>query len=111
MPPLTVARIALILILSLLVGVYVYSKLVKLIDALKPNHQKPIKIFAAVLVCVLMATPALTMFLRHGVDLREHGFMYALFTLSSIWFIWVVSMVATFVPLDAVSAVKNFFRV
>jgi len=110
MPPLTVARIALILILSLLVGVYVYSKLLKLIRTLNPKQEKPIKISAAVLVCVLMATPALTMFLRHGADLREHGFMYALFTLSSIWFIWVVSMVATFVPLDAVSAVKNFFQ-
>ncbi len=110
MPPLTVARIALILILSLLVGVYVYSKLLKLIATLNLKHQKPIKIFAAVLVCTLMATPALTMFLRHGADLREYGFMYALFTLSSIWFIWVFVMVVVFVPLDVIRAIKKFFQ-
>jgi predicted MPP superfamily phosphohydrolase len=110
MPTLTVARIALILILSLLAGVYVYRKLLKLITTLNLKHQKPIKTFVAVLVSALMGLPALSMFLRHGVDLREHGFMYALFTLSSIWFIWVVSMVITFVPLDAVSAVKKFFQ-
>ncbi len=110
MPTLTIARIALILIISLLVGVYVYSKLLQLITTLKLKHQKPLKIFLGVMVCVLMAMPALTMLLRHGADLREHGFMYALFTLSSIWFIWVFVMVIIFVPIDVIGAIKALFQ-
>ncbi len=110
MPPLTIARIALILILSLIVGIYVYSKLLKLIATLNLKNPKPIQLFCAVLLCALMATPAFTLFLRSELDLREHGAMYALFTLSSIWFIWVVGTVIMFVPLDAFSAIKNFFQ-
>ncbi|MFN3562288.1 MAG: metallophosphoesterase [Chloroherpetonaceae bacterium] len=110
MPPLTVARIALILVLSLLVGMYVYSKLLKLIATLNLKNPKPVQVSSAVVLCALMATPALTLFLRSEMDLREHGAMYALFTLSSIWFIWVVGMVVVFVPIDAFRAVKGFFQ-
>ncbi len=110
MPPLTVFRIAFILILSLAVGIYIYSKVLKLIATLNLKNPKPIQILSAVLLCTLMATPAFTLFLRSEMDLREHGAMYALFTLSSIWFIWVVGTVITFVPLDAFSAIRHFFQ-
>lgn len=110
MPPLTVARIALILILSLAVGIYVYTKLLKLIETLNLKNPKPVQLISAVLLCALMATPALTLFLRSEMDIREHGAMYALFTLSSIWFIWVVAMVIIFIPLDAFNSVRKFFQ-
>ncbi|MFQ3598595.1 MAG: metallophosphoesterase [Chloroherpetonaceae bacterium] len=110
MPPLTVFRITFILILSLAVGIYIYSKLLKLIATLNLKNPKPIQLFSAVLLCALMATPAFTLFLRSEMDIREHSAMYVLFTLSSIWFIWVVGTVITFVPLDAFSAIKNYFQ-
>lgn len=110
MPPLTVLRIALFLILSLIVGLYIYSKFLKLIAALKLKNPKPIQLLSAIVICTLMAIPAFTLFLRSEINLREHGFMYALFTLSSIWFIWVIGTVITFVPLDVFSAVRAFFQ-
>ncbi len=110
MPPLTVARIALILVLSLLVGLYVYSKLLKLIATLNLKNPKPVQVLSALVLCALMSTPALTLFLRSEMDLREHSAMYALFTLSSIWFIWVVGMIIVFVPIDAFRAVKGFLQ-
>jgi predicted MPP superfamily phosphohydrolase len=110
MPPLTVARLAFILILSLLVGIYIYSKLLKLIASLNLKNPKPIQLICAVLLCMLMTTPAFTLFLRSEMDIREHGAMYLLFTLSSIWFIWVVGTVLTFVPLDAFSTVRHFLQ-
>lgn len=110
MPPLTVARIVFILILSLVVGIYVYSKWLKLLSILNLKNPKPIQFLSAVLLCTLMAAPAFTLFLRSEMDLREHGAMYVLFTLSSIWFIWVIGTLIMFIPLDAFSAIKKFFQ-
>ncbi|MCS6989542.1 MAG: metallophosphoesterase [Chloroherpetonaceae bacterium] len=101
MPPITLARLLLVLLLSLLAGAYVCFKLLKLVDAFKPRHPKPIRIFVAVLVGALMTTPALTLFLRFEMDLREEEAMYALFTLSSVWAMWVLLTVVVFALLDA----------
>lgn len=108
MPPITLARLAIIFVLSLVAGVYVYSKLLKLIAAFKFKNAKPIQIAAAILVGALMTTPSLTLFLRSEMDLREHGAMYALFTLSSLWFIWVIGLIAFFVPLDLLALARTF---
>jgi uncharacterized protein len=100
MPPIGIGRLLIILVMNTLVGYYIIRKFATLISRLKPKRERLYKTIATVVISVLMVLPMVSLLTRRVEAWREEPVTYFMFTLSSVWFVWVISLLAVFVPFD-----------
>jgi uncharacterized protein len=109
-PPITLWRLVIIALLNLLVGYYLYRKTVALFVHYKFKRLAVWKSLSAITMAVLMMMPALALLTRRFDNLREEDITYAMFTLASMWFIWVLVALSLFLLFDAVKYYQQFVQ-
>ncbi|MBC8044911.1 MAG: metallophosphoesterase, partial [Rhizobacter sp.] len=101
MPPINFAGVLSFILLNLAIGYYITRKTAKFIDKVSVKRQKFFKRASALLITLSMLLFPASFIAR---NLQADAWLTViLFYASSLWFVWMMSMLIVFIPADVVN--------